>query len=211
MDPVLNIHTHSDAVYSYAVIRSVSPTVFDPSCKGWFSVGIHPWYIRDNYQEELTILEQLVSFPQVLAVGEAGYDKFSAVMPELQELVFRRQIELAEKLHKPMVIHSVGGTELLLRLKKNIQPQMPWIVHGFRGKSHLARQLLNHGLYLSVGEYYNPEALRTIPLEKLFLESDESDVDIYTLCQKVAADLQIDPGTLEAYIRQNTEKLFFSG
>ncbi|MCD8166370.1 MAG: TatD family hydrolase [Bacteroides sp.] len=208
---MLDIHTHSDTVHSYGVIRSVSPVGFDPSCKGWFSVGIHPWYIGDNYREELSLLEQYTSLPQVLAVGEAGYDKFSTIAPDVQELVFRRQVKLSEKLHKPLVIHSVGGTELLMRLRKEIQPEMPWIIHGFRGKSPLARQLIQHGFYLSLGEHYNPEALKAIPLERLFLESDESDLDIHTLYQKVADGFQMDPGSLKACIQQNIRKVFFGG
>lgn len=109
------------------------------------------------------------------------------------------------------MVHSVGGTELLMRLRKDIKPEMPWINHGFRGKSPLARQLIQHGFYLSLGEHYNPEALKAIPLERLFLESDESDLDIHTLYQKVADGFQMDPSSLKACIQQNIRKVFFGG
>ena len=61
---------------------------------------------------------------------------------------------------------------------------MPWIVHGFRGKSTEAAQLLGQGLYLSFGRYYHPESLvLAYQADAAFLETDEAPLpieDIYT-------------------------------
>ena len=78
------------------------------------------------------------------------------------------------ELDKPLVIHLVKAMSELLKLKQQIKPANPWIIHGFRGKAALAEECLRHGFYLSFGEKYQEEALRITPAGRLFLETDES-------------------------------------
>ena len=63
-------------------------------------------------------------------------------------------------------------------VKKEFQPKQAWIWHGFRGKPEQAKQMLDKGLYLSFGEFYSDEAMRVVPDDRLFLETDDSELDI---------------------------------
>ena len=65
----------------------------------------------------------------------------------LQETVFIRQAKMADAAGKPLIVHLVKATDALLRLKKELKPRVPWIIHGFRGKAQLAEELLRHGFY----------------------------------------------------------------
>jgi TatD DNase family protein len=62
---------------------------------------------------------------------------------------------------------------------------MPWIIHGFRGKPQLARQLINQGFYISLGELFNPQTATIIPTNRLLFETDESTLDIDTIIERI--------------------------
>ena len=111
---------------------------------------------------------------RVLVIGECGLDKHSQVSLEIQIKLFEMQIRLSERLKKPLIIHCVGHFNELFELKKQLQPQQLWIIHGFRGKPELAKQAIKAGFALSFGGNFNPESVAVTPLEKLFVETDES-------------------------------------
>ena len=58
---------------------------------------------------------------------------------------------LAEEVGKPLVIHLVKAVDELLKVKRDLRPSNPWIIHGFRGKAALAEEYLKHGFYLHSG------------------------------------------------------------
>lgn len=60
------------------------------------------------------------------------------------------------------------------------------VVHGFRGKPQLAKQLLNAGFAISYGEHFNPESVAVTPLDKLCIETDESEMPIEEIYKKIA-------------------------
>lgn len=189
---IADSHTHNlDAADA---IISVAPDFdrFDPSKP--YSVGIHPWYTVDVGCEDFQRLEQMAELPQVVAIGEAGIDRNRGAERNRQIAIFRRQAELAESVGKPLIIHCVGGWNDILRVRRELKPQQPWIAHGFRGKPELARQLIDAGLYISLGERFNPDAAEIIPLERLFVETDESKL----LIEEIAR--QISPQALAASI-----------
>ena len=99
---------------------------------------------------------QSVSYTH-LAVGEAGLDKLADAPMDLQVEVFRCQACLAEAVGKPLVLHLVKAVDELLKVKRDLRPSKPWIIHGFRGKAALAEEYLKHGFYLSFGEKYQEE------------------------------------------------------
>jgi TatD DNase family protein len=74
----------------------------------------------------------------------------------------------------------------LIAIRKKVLPSVPWVIHGFRGKPELARQLLELGFYLSYGEKFNVDSLRITPLEKLCTETDERKVSIEDICFRIA-------------------------
>lgn len=90
-----------------------------------------------------------------------------------QTELLRIHFELSETLGKPMILHIVRAFSEIIALKKLWHPSRPWIIHGFRGKSQLARQLLDHGFYLSFGPRHNPASLSITPTSRLLHESDQ--------------------------------------
>lgn len=140
----------------------------------WYSAGIHPWStVKEIPEDSFKLLEAMASDPRVVAIGEAGLDALRGGPAERQEAVFMRQAALAEKAEKPLVIHCVRRYGRLMELHKAFRPQQLWIVHGFRGKPELARQLAAAGIGISLGEArLDIEAV--VPAGLLFRETDEA-------------------------------------
>ncbi|MBP1640342.1 MAG: TatD-related deoxyribonuclease [Bacteroidetes bacterium] len=150
------------------------------------SVGLHPWNIGADWKKQLQILGESAGREHVVLIGEAGLDKLCKTDFDLQQTVFLRQIELAEEIKKPLIIHCVKAWQELTAIHKKVIPSVPWILHGFRGKPELAKQLLELGFYLSFGEKFNEESLRITPLERLCTETDESKLTIDEIYSKIA-------------------------
>ena len=103
------------------------PKSFVPQTEGWYSVGIHPWYIASfaaSLNDSKARFEELLDHPQVLAVGEAGLDKLAEAPLTLQIEVFEYQARLAEEANKPLIIHLVKAVDELLKLKQKIQQKV---------------------------------------------------------------------------------------
>ena len=208
----VDIHTHRRPQVPGTAIVNCFPESFVPQTEGWYSVGIHPWYIASfaaSLNDSKARFEELLDHPQVLAVGEAGLDKLAEAPLTLQIEVFEYQARLAEEADKPLIIHLVKAVDELLKLKQKIRPVKPWIIHGFRGKAALAEEYLRHGFHLSFGERYQEEALRIVPSDRLFLETDESMTSIDTLYERAAMIRKIPSGELRETVRKNVEEIFF--
>lgn len=208
---LLDIHTHHLPENPAQAIFSCLPQEFSPVPGGCYSVGLHPWYLSADYMQEWNRLVEIAKHPQVLAIGEAGLDKVVKVEMDLQQEVFIRQMELSEQTGKPLVIHSVRTANELIRLKKKYLPEMPWIIHGFRGNKNIASELVQHGFYLSFGANYREEALLAVPVERIFIETDESNADVHTLYEKAAQTLSLPYNQLLTSVQQNMKEVFFKG
>lgn len=175
-----------------------------------FSVGIHPWFIHSDESDGQLLgqLREKAMQPEVRMIGEAGLDKLQETPLERQLYLFEKQILLAEKLHKPLIIHCVKAWSELIALRKKIRPLSPWLIHGFRGKSELAGQLLKENFYLSFGEQFQPAALQSAWPTRLFLETDESKRDIREIYEKAASALSVSIEVLAEQIEQNLSLLF---
>jgi TatD DNase family protein len=173
----------------------------------WFSCGVHPWYSEDA-EPQIKFLKEIASDPRIVAIGEAGYDKLKGPDLQIQKQIFEQQVELSEQLHKPLIIHCTKAWDELLASHKKYKPKQPWILHGYRGKPELTKQLLNHGFYFSIGEKFNVESLKKIPLERLFCETDVTDIPISEIYDKIADGLQIPIENLASHIEENVRKIF---
>ena len=133
---------------------------------------------------------------------------------EKQTAVFERQIDLSEALQKPMILHDVKSHNEILDLRKKHKAQQPWILHGFNGTEQDIRQLTGQGLYLSVGEaLLHPDrkickSFKTIPLDRLFLETDMVKIEINTIYEAAAKLLEMDINALKEQIFANFARLF---
>lgn len=151
----------------------------------YYSAGIHPWDIEKANEDWLEKLYNTLLDKDVIAVGECGLDKNIETDYEHQAQLFLYHIQLSEELLKPLIIHCVGYFNELIELRKKLNPSQDWIVHGFRGKPQLAEQLLKAGFYLSFGEKFNPESVRICPLNRLLIETDESQLPLLTIYQNI--------------------------
>ena len=180
-----------------------------------YTYGIHPWFLNENNHKQFIIsVENSVSHTNMIAIGEAGFDKLRGPSPELQLKVFNEQVAIAETYRKPVIIHSVKAWDELLSAQKNLKPQTPWMIHGFRGSVELAKQLLSKGMYLSfwfdfVLRSESSELLKSLPPGRIFLETDGADIDIRTIYEKVARDLDISVDRLKSIVLSNFNDFFY--
>jgi TatD DNase family protein len=179
-----------------------------------YTYGIHPWFLDETNQKQLIrSVETAIVHPGIIAVGEAGFDKLRGPSPELQINIFEKQVMIAESNTKPLIIHCVKAWDELLSVQKKLKPRMPWMIHGFRGSVELAAQLLSRGMYLSFWFDYSlrPESsslIRSIPVDRIFLETDGADIDIRDIYIKVATDLNLSVEELKSIIYKNFNVFF---
>lgn len=205
---ILDIHTHKKAPQPLAVvdISFLSNQGFSPVESQLYSAGIHPWDThRDVTPEEWTDLEDLLRRPEFVAIGEAGIDLSGRGGMMFRQLnIFKRQIELSENLKKPIIVHCVKAGDVICGLLRDLKPTQPWIIHGFRKKPQAARQLLNAGCYISLGQHFNPDTLHAIPQDRLLAETDESDMSISQIIDTMSTVVGAD---LERIIERNSAKV----
>ena len=186
----LDIHTHHDCPQPYGVV-DVSCENFTPNDGQFFSVGLHPWSTAHEPSPELWAnMEKAATNSCVVAIGECGIDKLKGGPLFRQMLVFKRQIDLSEKLQKPLIIHDVKAHDVIVGIKKDLNPSQNWVVHGFRGKPTVAKMLTDAGIFLSFGENFNEDSLKSTPHEMILAETDESLLDIFAVIEKISKTLE---------------------
>lgn len=201
---LFDIHTHNaQALPEYTILDSPPHET-----ERRISVGIHPWHAGDGWEKEFLLIGQAADSANVAAIGECGIDKLKATASiNLQTEIFRAHALLAEKLHKPLIIHCVKAFDEILAIHKEIAPEQTWIIHGFRGKPQQALQLSKAGMYISLGEHFNVESARTIPAERLFVESDESNLPIEEIYSRIASARGTGIDTLAAQVYSNVRTI----
>ncbi len=212
---ILDIHAHYAAgkmdgrsIISLSVGDSLQEVRWDEQGVR-YSVGLHPWQVADGWEHLIEMhLRPRLDAPQVVAVGEAGLDYVRHRDRDMQSEAFVRQALLAEQYAKPLIVHCVKAHDDLIRLHRRLTPFVPWILHGFRGKAMQATQLLREGLFLSFGEHYHAEALQICPMDRIFIESDESATDIRTLYQKAAQVKGLPIEEFMARVQENVQACF---
>jgi len=210
----VDIHTHNKSESNYPSIRNLTfpeaGQIFNSYENGFFSVGFHPWFVNEFNPEMLSKLKNWTADSRMVAIGECGLDKNSQFDLNFQIEVFKKQILLSEKKHLPVIIHCVSSFNELFELKKQLNPQQIWIIHGFRGKPELVKQILKAGCSISFGEHFNIESVSFTPIEKLFVETDESQLSIKEIYNQIAEIKNINPYELtagELFYKKITSKI----
>jgi TatD DNase family protein len=179
-----------------------------------YSIGIHPWFLtNENFEQQIALVAQYAYHQNIIGLGETGFDRLRGPASIIQHAAFEEHVRIADKVSKPLFIHCVRAWDELLTVNKKLRPSTPWIIHGFRGKKELALQLLSRDMYISFWFDFvlRPESyqlLKSLPKERIFLETDGSGIDIEKIYEKVAADLQINIDQLKEQIFSNYKKLF---
>ena len=160
------------------------------------AVGVHPTEAAGFSHEAINAIEGLARHPKVKAIGEIGLDYYWDACPhDVQQVVLRRQLDLAGDLGLPVVIHfrekgdapdGPGAHDLLTILEGwvnsltthgNPLAGHPGILHSFSGSLETAKRALDMGFYLGVTGpvTYNKtrqELISAIPLSKILVETD---------------------------------------
>lgn len=154
-DRFTDVHSHSHRGPDVITNLREGDSISTPEGLACYSAGLHPWDTEKPF--DWLWLERTVADPRVVAVGECGLDRIKGAPLEEQEKLFRRQVALSELIGKPLIIHCVRAYAEMLRLRAELKPSQPWLIHGFRGKSELARQLIAAGFLLSLPKNAYPE------------------------------------------------------
>ena len=186
---LVDIHTHHPR-----------PDVVSPRM-----AGIHPWDAERG--------SDLPDFDYCDIIGETGLDYACEVDKLAQERLFRAHLEAAERLQKPVVLHTVRAFEPTIKIlaEYNIAGV---VFHGFIGSQQQAAEALRRGYYLSFGvrSLRSPKTRQAIvatPLDRLFCETDDDpSLDIAKVYAEVAEIKGVTLAELERYIYENYKRLF---
>ncbi len=209
MYPFINIHTHSveeqENVWQLSSLFPEQEILATP-----FSIGIHPWKIEENWQEQMQQVIEKSQLQNCVAIGECGLDKTVETPLSIQQVVFKEHIDLANKFQKPLVVHCVKSYDELLKFVTELK--VPFILHDFGKSADLGKQLQQKGIYLSIGKaVFRPSFVKVLPqLDKqlLFLETDDTEYHITQIYERVAQIFQCDLLTLQRQMHENFKKVF---
>lgn len=163
------------------------------------TVGLHPIHTEESFHDaeeagdekgfksrgedfDYEYYKKLASDPKVVAVGECGLDYYRIKNQEVrikQEKVFIQQIELAQELKKPLMIHCREAYEDLIKILQvnsyKLQPR--GIVHFFSGSKEDAKEILDIGFYFTFGGVITfsksyDEIVKFVPLDRILIETD---------------------------------------
>ncbi|MDD3788613.1 MAG: TatD family hydrolase [Petrimonas sp.] len=211
-----DVHTHqifledNDDPY-HSCILDVYPLEFEVAKEAYdrhaFSCGIHPWYSEDS-ENQMKYLSEIASDSRIVAIGETGIDKLRGPSFDIQIPVFRKHVELSEKLRKPLIIHCVKAWDDLVRVRQEMNPAQPWIIHGYRSNPENTKRLVREGFMFSIGDKVNVDSLPLIPIDSLFCETDEDEMDIREVYLQAAQALNMEYEDFADKIAQNVHRVF---
>jgi len=213
--PFTNIHTHTTAELNILSIKNSAKNLNSLPTSEFISIGIHPWYINEkSATEEINFIQNNAQNKNVLAIGECGLDKFATAEFSLQEIIFKEQLKIADQFQKPVIIHCVKAFDSLVRIKKEMNVNVPMIVHGFNNNEQIAKELIKNGFYLSFGKALLQEnsnatkAIQLASIDSIFLETDDAVISIKAIFEAASSLLKIEERQLVQHIYSNFKRVF---
>lgn len=194
-------------------------------------IGLHPTYVKDNYKEELAIVQQWLAKRKFYGVGEIGLDYYWDLTYKEQQIeAFETQIDWALQYDLPIIIHSRESTQACIDIvKKKQNGKLRGIFHCFSGTQNEAEQIITLGLYLGIGGVVTfkkstlPEIVKNTPVDHIVLETDapylapvpyrgkrnESSY-IPIIARQIAAIKDMPLNEVAVITSQNAEKIFIN-
>lgn len=170
------------------IIPAVEPTTFDRVIKIaekydniYGSVGVHPSEAQTFSEDVYYRMHEIAQNPKVAAIGEIGLDYYwDKSFVQLQKEVFERQIELAKKVQKPIIVHDRDAhLDTIEILKKTNARETGVIMHCFSGSADFAKECVKEGFYIALGGVVTfknakkmKEVAKIVPIDKLLVETD---------------------------------------
>ena len=193
----------------------------------YVTIGFHPSEASITTQDDIMFLEAQLNNPKVVGIGEIGLDyHYGKEDLEKQQLLFRKQLSMADRHKLPVVIHSRDATEDTISILKEF-PNVKGDIHCFGGSLETARIYISMGYYLGIGgtlTFKNcklPEVLAQIGLSSVLLETDSpyltpepnrgkknSSKYIPDIAKKMSEILGISIEEVSKITLQNTYSLF---
>lgn len=193
-------------------------------------LGLHPTSVDARWEKEMELLMESLDRHRIWAVGEIGMDCYwSREFIKEQETAFRMQLELADRLSLPVIIHSRDSTELILKVLRECRHlNLRGVFHAFSGSVETSREILGLGdWYFGIGGVLTykkasiAETVREIPLDRILLETDspyltpvpfrgkrnESSYIPY-IAEKLAAQTGKETDEIARTTTENAHKLF---
>lgn len=143
-------------------------------------MGLHPCSVKENYEEELHIIQNYLAEKKFIAIGETGLDFYwDKTFAPQQYLAFEQQILWALEYNLPIVIHSRNATpECIELISQYISKGLTGVFHCFGGSAQEAQSITNMGFYLGIGGVLTfkksglDDVLKNISLDHIILETD---------------------------------------
>jgi len=200
----------------------------------YFAAGIHPEELDDIPEDYLLQLAALAQHPKCVAIGEIGLDYYWDVSrKELQQELFRAQLNLAEELHLPVIVHDREAHGDCFEMVRNYRSSVseetsPGVFHCCSGSVELAQELLKRSWYLGFDgpvTYKNArktlDVLRITPLDRILIETDSPYLspvpcrgqrndsrNLQYVVEKIAEIKGESPEKIEDVTAQNAGRLF---
>jgi TatD DNase family protein len=192
-------------------------------------MGLHPCYVKENYKDELAIVEEQLAKIKFSAIGEIGLDFYwDKTFAHEQKLAFEQQIDWALAYDLPIVIHSRSSTQECLDIVKRKQNgKLVAIFHCFSGTPEQAQRVADLGGYIGIGGVVTfktsnlPEVLRAVSLENVVLETDapylapvpyrgkrNESTYLPLIAQRIADVYEMPLEAIEKATTANAEKIF---
>ena len=170
------------------------------------TVGLHPHDAKYFEEETLNTFREFASRSKVIALGEMGLDYYRNLSPKsVQRTAFERQLDLAEELDLPVVIHNREAYHDILPILKARQGRVRGVMHCFSGDADTMRHTLDLGFSVGIGGpvTYRKSAdlqavAREVPADRLLVETD---------CPWLAPQFRRGKRNEPAYVRSIAEKI----
>lgn len=209
---LINIHSHHAPGPHEWALQNLSDHYEKSALPGNYSIGIHPWFTNEKWQEQLNYLKEWSQRPNVKAIGECGLDKLCNTNFSLQKEVFNAQVIWANAIGLPLIIHCVKAWEEVVNLLQAIPVKVPVIFHGFNNSVKLMEKITGRGFYISLGKsLYKKEIKELLPLvpsDRFFLETDDATLSIQDVYEQAAEALSIDHNSLSLQLEKNAAAVF---
>ncbi|QIR16109.1 TatD family hydrolase [Shewanella aestuarii] len=195
----------AQAGITHALIPGVSPVYWQRQLAVakqydcYFALGIHPWYIPEDIENSIKLLEQQIieniQNSHFVAIGECGLDKLHTSF-DSQLFLLEKQLRLAQKYNLPVILHAVKCHSELINLLKKYPNKRGGIIHGFYASTEIALQYINLGYKLGIGGLIlNSQAKKLhqvvahIGTEHLLIETDSPSMAPFKSAQKINSPL----------------------
>lgn len=144
------------------------------------TIGIHPEEIDDNIEKQLEFIKQNVSNPKIVGIGEIGLDYYwNKENKDTQVDVFIKQIEIAKKYNKPIVIHSREAIEDTYEILEKHLGNIKAVLHCYSSSAQMALKFRKLGVLFGIGGVVTfkngtklQEVVKELDMEDFLLETD---------------------------------------